>query len=157
MNKNADKIMGLKAYPSVLDIKEQVDLAVIAIPAPLVPEAIEECGKAGIKTAIVISGGFSEIGNVDLQEKMVAVANKYGIALLGPNCLGVMDPRSRVDTLFLPSYKLSRSPVGGVSFVAQSGAVGSTVLRSNLPGRFGLSKFISYGSRPGGRGSYCTT
>lgn len=146
VNKNADKIMGLKAYPSVLDIKEQVDLAVIAIPAPLVPEAVEECGKAGIKTAIVISGGFSEIGNVDLQEKMVAVANKYGIALLGPNCLGVMDPRSRVDTLFLPSYKLSRSPVGGVSFVAQSGAVGSTVLDLISQEGFGLSKFISYGN-----------
>ena len=94
----------------------------------------------------MISGGFSEIGNVDLQEKMVAVANKYGIALLGPNCLGVMDPRSRVDTLFLPSYKLSRSPVGGVSFVAQSGAVGSTVLDLISQEGFGLSKFISYGN-----------
>ena len=147
INKNADsEIMGLKSYTSVLAVKAPIDLAVIAIPAPFVPEAVEECGKAGIKTAIVVSGGFSEIGNVELQDKMVSIANKYGMALLGPNCLGVMDPRSRVDTLFLPSYKLSRSQVGGVSFAAQSGAVGSTVLDLISQEGFGLSKFISYGN-----------
>ncbi len=147
VNKNADgKILGLKAYKSVLGIKDKLDLAVVAVPAPFVPDVIEECGRAHVKTAIVVSGGFAEVGNTELQEKMVAIADKYGIALLGPNCLGVMNPRARVDTLFLPSYKLSRAQIGGVSFVAQSGAVGSTVLDLISQEGFGLSKFLSYGN-----------
>src|SRR5271163_5009877 len=105
--------MGIKTFKSVLDIKDKLDLAVISIPAQFVPEALEECGKAKVKTAIVVSGGFAEIGNNDLQEKLTSIAEKYNMPTLGPNCLGVMDPRSRVDTLFLPTYKLSRPQVGG--------------------------------------------
>lgn len=146
INPNADDIMGIKAYKSILDVKEPVDLAVIAIPAQIVPAALEECGKAKAKTAVVVSGGFAEVGNTKLQDELTKVAKKYGIPTLGPNCLGVMDPRSRVDTLFLPTYKLSRPQVGGVSFVCQSGAVGSTVLDLISGEGFGLSKFISYGN-----------
>lgn len=146
VNKNADEILGIKSYRSVLDIKDKVDLAVIAIPADAVPAALEECGKAKIKSAVVVSGGFAEIGNNGLQDRIIGIAKKYRIAMLGPNCLGVMDPRSRVDTLFLPTYKFSRPKVGGVSFVAQSGAVGSTVLDLISGEGFGLSKFISYGN-----------
>jgi len=107
---------------------------------------LEECGKAKVKTAVVISGGFAEVGNVELQNKIVEIAKKYNIAMLGPNCLGIMDPLSKVDTLFLPTYKLSRPRVGGVSFVTQSGAVGSTILDLIAKEGFGLSKFISYGN-----------
>ncbi len=146
VNKTADKILGLKAYASVLDIKERLDLVVIAVPAPAVPAVMEECGKAGVKAAVVVSGGFAEVGNADLQAQLVSIADRYGIATLGPNCLGVMDPRSRVDTLFLPTYKLSKPQIGGVSFMAQSGAVGSTVLDLISGEGFGLSKFISYGN-----------
>ena len=146
VNKNADEIMGIKSYPSVLDIKDHIDLAVIAIPAQFVPGVLEECGKAKVKTVVVVSGGFAEIGNTALQDQMVKIAEKYNMPTLGPNCLGVMDPRSRVDTLFLPTYKLSRPSVGGVSFVCQSGAVGSTVLDLISREGFGLSKFISYGN-----------
>lgn len=147
VNKNADgDIMGIKTYGSVLDIKDAIDLAVISIPAKYVPEALEECGKAKVKTTIVVSGGFAEIGNSELQDQLVKIAEKYNMPTLGPNCLGVMDPRSRVDTLFLPTYKLSRPQVGGVSFVCQSGAVGSTVLDLISGEGFGLSKFISYGN-----------
>ncbi len=146
VNKNADEILGLKTYKSVLDIKDHIDLAVIAVPAMIVPSVMEECGKAKVKTAIVVSGGFAEIGNVDLQKQLRDIADKYGIVTLGPNCLGVMDPRSRVDTLFLPTYKLSKAEIGGVSFMAQSGAVGSTILDLIGGEGFGLSKFISYGN-----------
>lgn len=146
VNKNADVVMGLKAYRSVLDIKKPIDLAVIAIPAEAVPQAMEECGKAGAKTCIVVSGGFAEVGNEELQNKMVEVANRYKMPTVGPNCLGVMDSRSRSDTLFLPTFKLSKPKIGGVSFVAQSGAVGSTVLDLIAKEGFGLSKFISYGN-----------
>jgi len=148
INKNAgsESIVGLKVYKSVLDIKKSIDLAVIAIPAPAVPDVLEECGKAGVKTAVVISGGFAEIGEVALQDKIVEIAKKYNIAMLGPNCLGIMDPSSRIDTLFLPTYKLSRPKSGNVSFVSQSGAVGSTVLDLIAKEGFGLAKFISYGN-----------
>jgi acetyl coenzyme A synthetase (ADP forming)-like protein len=147
VNKNAaEEIMGIKTYSSVLDIKDSIDLAVISIPAPFVPEALEECGKAKVKTVVVVSGGFSEIGNDGLQAQLVSIADKYNMPTLGPNCLGVMDPRSRVDTLFLPTFKLSRPSIGGVSFVCQSGAVGSTVLDMISGEGFGLSKFVSYGN-----------
>jgi acyl-CoA synthetase (NDP forming) len=129
-----------------LDVKRQVDLAVIAVPAPVVPVVLEECGKAKVKTCIVVSGGFSEIGEVDLQNKLVGIAEKYGMPTLGPNCLGVVDTRSRVNTMFLPAYKLSKPKIGGVSFVSQSGAVGSTVLDLIAKEGGGLSKFISYGN-----------
>ena len=147
INRNAtDSVLGVKAYRSVRDVKDSIDLAVIAIPASFVPEALEECGKAGVKTAVVVSGGFAEIGETELQDRIVRIADKYGIAMVGPNCLGVMDPRSGVDTLFLPTYKLSKAQIGGVSFVAQSGAVGSTVLDLISEEGFGLSKFFSYGN-----------
>lgn len=146
VNRSGEDIIGVKCYKSIIDIKERIDLAVIAIPAQFVPEALEECGKAGTRTVIVVSGGFSEIGNDALQDELAGIAEKYNMPTLGPNCLGVMDPRSRVDTLFLPNYKFSRPSVGGVSFVCQSGAVGSTVLDLISGEGFGLSKFISYGN-----------
>ncbi len=146
VNRNADEILGMKSYKRVADIKAKIDTAVIAIPAESVPEVLEECGKAGIKSVVVISGGFAEIGNTKLQDEIVKIAEKYEIAMIGPNCLGVMDPRSRVNTLFLPMYKLARPEIGGVSFMAQSGAVGSTILDMISGEGFGLAKFISYGN-----------
>ena len=146
INPNDETVMGLRAYKSVLGIKDRIDLAVIAVPAAIVPTVLEECGKAKVKSVVVVSGGFAEVGETKLQERIVAIADKYNISMVGPNCLGVMDPRSRVDTLFLPTYKLTKPKVGGVSFVAQSGAVGSTVLDLIAGEGFGLSKFISYGN-----------
>ena len=146
INVNDEIVMNIKAYKSVLDVKESIDLAVIAIPAMGVPKVLEECGRAKVKSVVVVSGGFSEVGNVELQNKLAAIAKKYRMPVLGPNCLGVMDPRSRTDTMFLPTYKLSKPKIGGVSFVSQSGAVGSTVLDLIAKEGFGLSKFISYGN-----------
>ncbi len=146
VNKSGEDILGLKTYKNVDQIKKSVDLAVIAIPAPFVPGVLEECGKAGVRSVVVVSGGFAEVGNTELEEKIGQIAMKYKMPMIGPNCLGVMDPRSRVDTLFLPTYKLSRPSIGGVSFMAQSGAVGSTILDLISGEGFGLSKFISYGN-----------
>ncbi|MFI5412538.1 MAG: acetate--CoA ligase family protein [Candidatus Micrarchaeales archaeon] len=139
-------IMGYKAYKSVLDVKEKIDLVVIAIPADVVPKVMEECGKVHVKGAVVVSGGFAEIGNVKLQDELVRIAEKYSIPVIGPNCLGVMDSRSRVDTLFLPTYKLDKPKIGGVSFAAQSGAVGSVILDLINNEGFGLARFFSYGN-----------
>jgi acetyl coenzyme A synthetase (ADP forming)-like protein len=144
--KSTGTIMGRKAYKSVLDVKAKIDLAVIAVPAEIVPAVLDECGKAGVKSAVVISGGFAEVGNVALQDELVRVAKKYAMPVIGPNCLGVMDPRSRVDTLFLPTFKIDKPSIGGVSFVSQSGAVGSSVLDMINSEGFGLARFISYGN-----------
>lgn len=149
VNPNAEAILGIRAYKSVSEIKKRPDLAVVAVPAEIVPQVMTECGKAGIKSVIVISGGFAEVGRSDLQESVSKIARRYGIALVGPNCLGVLDARSRVNTLFLPSYKTSAPKIGGVSFVSQSGAVGSTVLDVISSESVGLSKFISYGNAAG--------
>jgi acetyl coenzyme A synthetase (ADP forming)-like protein len=146
VNLNAEEVLGLKAYKTVLEIGGEIDLAVIAIPAPAVPMVLDQCGKAKVKSVIVVSGGFAEIGETKLQDQISEIAKKYKMPLLGPNCLGVVDTRSRTDTMFLPSFKISRPQVGFVSFVSQSGAVGSTVLDIIGGEGFGLSKFISYGN-----------
>ena len=139
-------ILGRKSYKSVLDIKKPLDLAVIAIPAKFVPQTLEECGKAKVKSVIIVSSGFSEVGDSGLQDQIVSIAKKYSLPVLGPNCLGVMDLRSRVDTMFLPTFKIDKPSIGGVSFASQSGAVGSAVLDLISHENFGLSKFISYGN-----------
>ncbi|HVC57990.1 MAG TPA: CoA-binding protein [Candidatus Acidoferrales bacterium] len=144
--KNEGTILGLKAYASVLDIKKPIDVGVIAVPAMAVPQVMEECGKAGVKGLVVVSGGFLEVGNAQLQDQLVAIARKYSMPTIGPNCLGVMDPRSRIDTLFLPTYKIDRPKIGGVSFAAQSGAVGSAVLDMIGSEGFGIARFLSYGN-----------
>lgn len=140
------RIAGMKSYRSVRDVREGIDFAVVAIPAEAVPGVLDECGRAGVKTVVVVSGGFAEVGETKLQDELTAKAKKYGFALLGPNCLGVVDMRTRINTMFLPMYKLDSPKLGGVSFASQSGAVGSTVLDMVANEGFGMAKFISYGN-----------
>jgi acetyl coenzyme A synthetase (ADP forming)-like protein len=139
-------IMGFKSYKSVTEIKLGIDLAVIAIPAQAVPGVLEECGKAGTKGVIIVSGGFAEVGETKLQDMIAEIANRYTMPVIGPNCLGVMDPRSRIDTLFLPTFKIDKPTIGGVSFASQSGAVGSSILDMIDDEGFGMARFISYGN-----------
>jgi acetyl coenzyme A synthetase (ADP forming)-like protein len=141
-----ESILGFKAYASVLDVKQSIDLAVIAIPAQAVPATLEECGKAHVKGVVVVSAGFAEVGNAELEKELERVARKYGLPVIGPNCLGVMDLRSRINTLFLPTFKLDKPRIGNISFVSQSGAVGSAVLDEMMHEGFGLARFISYGN-----------
>lgn len=146
INPNVDEILGLRAYKSISELKGMVDLVVIAVPAPIVPKIVEEAGKADVKGAIIITGGFSEVGNKELEDQVKKLLKKYGITTIGVNCLGVFDPSSRVDTLFLPYYKLERPRAGGIGFITQSGAIGSAVLDWAATQGFGVSKFISYGN-----------
>ncbi len=147
INVTADgKIMGYTAYKNILDVKREIDLAVISIPAPLVPKVLEECGKAKVNGVVIVTAGFAEVGEVALQEQLVKISKKYKLPFIGPNCLGVMDTRSRNDTLFLPTYKIDRPKIGGVSFVSQSGSVGSSTLDLMSGEGFGLARFISYGN-----------
>jgi acetyl coenzyme A synthetase (ADP forming)-like protein len=146
INPKYEKIGQLTCYPSVIDVKEKIDCAIIAIPAPSVPEVLEQCGKKGIKGVIILSGGFGEVGNKDLEKQVKDIADKYSIAVIGPNCLGILNPYERVDSIFLPMYKLKRPRPGGISFLTQSGATGTCVVDLAAQYGVGISKFISYGN-----------
>lgn len=146
VNPNAEEILGKPCYPFISKLPEKPDLAVIAIPAPLVPGVLDEVGKAGIKAAIIISAGFSEIGNLQLEKRLVKTAKKHGIRILGPNCLGIYDPYTGLDTFFLPRYKLERPKAGNIAFISQSGALGSVMLDWMAMKGYRISRFISYGN-----------
>jgi acyl-CoA synthetase (NDP forming) len=105
INPKAETILGLKVYPSLKDVPDELDLAVIAVPAPIVPSAIDECLAKNVKAAVVISGGFREVGEKGEKLELEIKERTAGsnLRIIGPNCIGVYDPASHVDTLFLPT------------------------------------------------------
>lgn len=146
INPKYEEILGLKCYKSVLEIKKQIDCAIIAVPAVAVPNVVKECGEKGIKGIVILSGGFEEVGRADLAEEIKKYAKEYDLSIIGPNCLGVYDPYNHVDSIFFPMYKLGRPRPGDISFVTQSGAIGSVMLDLAASYNIGISKFISYGN-----------
>lgn len=146
INPNCDEILNVKCYRSIKEVEGSIDLAVISIPAKFVIDALKECGEKGVKGAIVISGGFSEVGNIGLEDELKEVCLRYDMACLGPNCMGVINPLTRVDSVFIPTYKMGRPKLGGVSFISQSGAIGGCVLDLMARQGFGMAKFVSYGN-----------
>ncbi len=146
VNPNADEIHGHKCYPSLAAIKERIDLVIVSVPAPMVPGILTQCGKKRVPAVIVISGGFKEVGNKELEEDSVRIVKRYGMRMIGPNCIGVFDPESRIDTFFLPRYKLERPLEGDIAFISQSGALGSVVLDWMAMKGYRISKFVSYGN-----------
>ncbi len=147
VNPKADEILGLKCYPSVATLPEAVDLAVVAVPAPITPQVVRDCGERRVKAAIVISGGFSEVGNVELEERLKEAAKKHGVRVIGPNCMGIYRPKSGLDTLFTPSDRLPRPPEGDVAILTQSGSFGGAILTWLAMEGKGISLFVSYGNR----------
>ncbi len=145
INPNSPEILGFKAYPSVLDVTGVIDLAVIVIPYPHVPEALRTCGQKGIPSAIVISAGFREAGQEGLERELelVQICHEYNLRLIGPNCLGVIDSFTPINA----SFAAGTPPAGPMAFMSQSGALGTAVLDIALAGRLGLSKFVSLGNK----------
>ena len=145
VNPKADEILGLKAYPSVLDIPDPVDLAVVVIPYRFVPAVLEQCGQKGISAVVVISAGFREAGREGLEREMelVEIARKYHLRLIGPNCLGVIDTGTPLNATFAAGMP----PGGPIAFMSQSGALGTAVLDMAMAGRIGFSKFASLGNK----------
>jgi acetyltransferase len=144
VNIRKTEILGLKAYQFVEQIPEPVDLAVIATPAQTVPDIVEQCGKAGIKGLIIISAGFKEIGaeGKALEDKILEIKNKYGLRIIGPNCLGVIRPSIKLNATFI--NKMPKS--GNIAFISQSGALGSAILDWAIQENIGFSNFVSVGS-----------
>ena len=146
VNPNAGEIAGFKSYPSVLSVKDKIDMAIISVPTEFVMKVIGECGRKKIRNVVIITSGFKEIGNYRLEESLKKKLKKFRIRAIGPNCLGVFDARSKLDSLFLPRYRMKRPKEGGISFICQSGAIGSAILDMATSRGYGFSKFVSYGN-----------
>ena len=144
VNPNRPSILGVQCHPNVASIPEPVDLAVIVTPAPSIPAIIGECGDAGIPTAVVISAGFKEVGPEGLAYELAVVeqARRTGMRVIGPNCLGVMNPISGLNATFAAG--MARK--GRVSFIGQSGALITAILDWSLREQVGFSSIVSLGS-----------
>ncbi|HET9918466.1 MAG TPA: acetate--CoA ligase family protein, partial [Ktedonobacteraceae bacterium] len=144
VNRKRSSVLGIKAYPDLAALPEQVDLAVIATPAPTVPGIIAECVDAGVKGAIIISAGFKESGaaGAELEQQILEEARRGKLRIIGPNCLGVMSPLSGLNATF--ASDMARP--GHVGFISQSGALCTAVLDWSLGENVGFSAFVSIGS-----------
>ena len=148
VNPDTTPILGLPTYKSILGVPDKIDLAVIVVPAVFVEKTMKECIKKKIPSVIIITSGFSEIGGKGekLEEDLKKILKKSKTRVIGPNCVGVYDSSTKVDTLFLSIDRLKRPKQGSIAFVSQSGAVGSTILDWLAAEGVGVSKFISYGN-----------
>jgi len=148
VNPGSEKIMGLRSYASVRDIKN-VDLAVIAVPNRVVPAVLRDCVEKKVRAVVIVTSGYSEIGEKgrEMEEELRGIVSGSKTRIIGVNCLGIYDAYSGVDTLFLPESKFRRPGKGGISFITQSGAFGSTVLDMLSFEGIGISKFVSYGNQ----------
>ncbi|HEX9262335.1 MAG TPA: CoA-binding protein, partial [Candidatus Bathyarchaeia archaeon] len=144
VNIRKPEILGVKTYPTITEVPETVDLAMIATPAKTVPDVMEECGKAGVKGAIIVSAGFKETGaeGKSLETKILEKARKYGIRVIGPNCVGIMHPLVNLNATFIDKVPKP----GKVAFLSQSGALGSAILDWAISENIGFSHFVSVGS-----------
>ena len=147
VNPKADEILGVKCVPSAVMLPESVDLAIFIIPGAAVPAELETCAQKGAKAAIVISAGFREIGGegARLEHEIKRIADQYGMALLGPNCLGLINNDSKFS--MNASFSGSIPHSGNIAFVSQSGALATALLDYASGENIGLSKLISLGNK----------
>ncbi len=139
--------LGFKIYKSVLDVPETTDLAVILVPARVVPSVLENCGKKGIPRVVVESAGFGELGEdrKALEDEILEILERYSMKLIGPNCIGIINRHSGLAVPFMPIEP--EAPPGKVSIISQSGGVGASILNSLGAERMGYSLFASIGNK----------
>ncbi len=147
INPKADQIEGFKAYPSVLDVEGEIDLAVIVIPKQFILDTLEQCNKKGIKGICIISAGFKETGaeGAELERQLAEKLKEYGMRCVGPNCLGVLntDEKIKLDATFAEALPVR----GDIAFVSQSGALGGGILNILKDLNVGFSQFVSIGNQ----------
>jgi len=145
INPNATEILGLKCYPRISDVPSDIDLAIISIPAQMVIDIAEECGKKGVKYLVVISAGFKETGPEGLvrEVRLQTVCRRYGMRILGPNCLGFIDTYTPLNASFAATQPLK----GPIAFISQSGALATSILNWSKSVGVGFSKFVTLGNR----------
>ncbi len=142
INPKRASVLGIKAYPSIAAVPDRVDLAVVITPAPTVPGVIAECAAAGVRGAIVISAGFKEIGEAGIALEQQLLANAGQMRIIGPNCLGIMNPILGLNATFASTM----ARPGSVGFISQSGALCTSILDWSFQENIGFSAFISIGS-----------
>lgn len=157
INPNEDSILEFPCCPSVKNVPGDLDLVVIVVPADVVPSIMEDAASKKVKATVIISSGFGEVGNHELENQIATIAKKAGIRVLGPNCLGVYDSKTGVDMLFLPETKVlttgeevvatPRPIPGNIAVVTQSGAFGVSALDYLAGRQIGVSKFVSFGNK----------
>jgi acetyl coenzyme A synthetase (ADP forming)-like protein len=147
VNPKATEIGGIRAYPTVRDLPEPVDLAVIAVPREAVPAAVDDCAARGVRAIVVITAGFAEVGGEGraLQQQLADKVRGYGMRMVGPNCMGLLntDPAVQLNATFAPVFP----PQGRVALSSQSGALGLAILELARRRRLGLSTFVSVGNK----------
>ncbi len=147
INPKARSVHGIRAYPSVLEVPDPIDLAIIAVPAEVALKAAEECGRKGVRGLVVITAGFREIGGpgIEREEKLLDICRRYGMTMVGPNCMGVINthPDVQMDATFAPTPALR----GNISFLTQSGALGVAILDHAKSINVGFAKFCSLGNK----------
>jgi len=146
VNPKGGKLFGQPIYTNIAEVPDPVDLAVVLTPAPTVPQTLRECAKRGILSAIILSGGFREVGpeGAALEAEVLAVAQEYGMRFMGPNCVGILNTHLPVDVTFLPPP----GPLPGeIAFISHSGALCSAVVDWGSGQGYGFSHMISLGNQ----------
>ncbi|MEM0152731.1 MAG: acetate--CoA ligase [Ignisphaera sp.] len=145
INPKAEEILGIKAYKSVLDVSDDIDLGVIVVPASIALDVAEECGKKGIKHLVVISAGFKEVGGegIEREKKLVDIARRYGMRMVGPNCLGIIDTYTPINA----SFSATMPKRGSIAFISQSGALLTAILDWSIKKGIGFSRIVSLGNK----------
>lgn len=146
IGQNEGSVYGLPIVTSITDIEGEVESAIFLIPATAIPEKLEACGQKGVKRAVISSGGFSEFSGdrSNLEQEIVAIAAKYGIRFIGPNCLGMIN---QDNGLCLPFVRMSHFPTGPVALMTQSGGVGLSVINNFVGNNIGINKYVSLGNK----------
>lgn len=147
INPNHATVQGIRSYTSINGVEEKIDLAVIVTPAHIVPTALQECAQKKVRAAIIVSAGFSEVGekNYTAQIRRIIAANPH-MRVMGPNCVGVKNLSTGIDTTFFDQGRMKEPRHGSLSFISQSGALGSMILDWVSKQHFGINKFVSYGN-----------
>ncbi len=145
VNPNADEILGLKVYPTIADVPDPVELAVVVLPVTIIMETMKAVGERGIKAAVVITGGFKELGEegAKIERDLKALTDSYGMRIVGPNCVGTMSMYTGLNSTFIKGMPVA----GPIAFVSQSGALGGGVIDLVLDSNIGFSHFASLGNQ----------
>lgn len=148
VNPNRDTVQGLKSYPSLADVPEPVDFALIAVPAPLVADQVRLAAGKGAKTALIFSSGFGEVGGdgIALQDDLLRTGREVGVRIIGPNCLGLFNSRHRFYPTFTSSIDRATPVPGGIAIASQSGAYGSHIYMASHARGLGIGYWITTGN-----------
>lgn len=145
VNHKAEQIEGLKCYPDLASIGEVPELVVIVVPAKVVPEVMKQCAKVGVKSVVIITAGFKEVGKEgsELEEQVSQIAKHSGIRVVGPNCLGVIVPTNKLNASFGGALPMA----GSIGYLSQSGALLASILDMANASGIGFSKLVSFGNK----------